>query len=173
MTRILVTGLSGVGKSSFVQALLQRRVRAVDADDPRWSTWVDVGDDDHTPGTPVEADRDWVWDAERIEDLLAQSADEVLFVAGTSPNMGRFRSRFDCVILLSAPAEVMADRLRSRTNNPYGQHDAEVERALDLIESVEPLLRHTADVEIDTSIPLDDVVARVLRLASEIEDATR
>ncbi len=38
---------------------------------------------------------------------------------------------------------------------------------LDLIETVEPLLRQAAGYEIDTSAPLGEVVAAVLRIARE------
>jgi hypothetical protein len=41
----------------------------------------------------------------------------------------------------------------------------EVARVLDLMETVEPLLRRAAGFEIDTSAPLEDVVAAVLEVA--------
>ena len=56
----------------------------------------------------------------------------------------------------------MIERLRSRTNNPYGKHPDELARVLALKETVEPMLRRVADLEIDTSIPLDQVVKRIL-----------
>jgi hypothetical protein len=40
-----------------------------------------------------------------------------------------------------------------------------VARVLDLMETVEPLLRRAAGFEIDTSAPLEDVVAAVLEVA--------
>lgn len=56
----------------------------------------------------------------------------------------------------------MTERLASRTNNPYGKHPDELDRVLSLKQTVEPLLRRVAYVEIDTSIPLDDVVDEIL-----------
>lgn len=165
MRRILLTGLSGVGKSTVTDALAARGYQAVDADSHEFSEWVAVSSDDQSPGTPVEPDRDWVWRAERIHALLANTTDELLFVSGCAPNMGQFLPHFDQVILLSAPAEVMVERLATRTNNPYGKTPEEVARVLDLRDTVEPLLRRIATHEIDTSVPLDAVVASVLRLA--------
>ena len=112
-----------------------------------------------------------MWNEERIRELLA-SGDitgdaDVLFLAGTSPNMGQFLPQFDHIILLSAPKAVMAERLRTRTNNPHGQQPGEIERALGLVETVEPLLRKAADHEIDTSASLDEVVGKVLEVANE------
>jgi predicted kinase len=69
-------------------------------------------------------------------------------------------------VLLSAPAEVIAERLAARTDDSYGQRPAEVARVLNLRETVEPSLRRAAGHEIDTRAALDEVVAAVLRLAA-------
>jgi shikimate kinase len=79
--------------------------------------------------------------------------------------MGKFLPQFDQVILLSAPAEVLVERLRTRTTNSYGKHPDEVARVLELVEQDEPLLRRAAGHEIDTRAPLEEVVATLLRLA--------
>jgi shikimate kinase len=81
----------------------------------------------------------------------------------------KFYPRFDHIILLSAPADVLIERLRTRTNNPYGKHPDELAAVLGYLETVEPLLRRTAGHEIDTSAPLDEVVATVLRLVETSE----
>ena len=164
MQRVLLTGLSGVGKSTVTGELAARGYKAIDADGDEFSEWAEVGDDAGTPGTPVEPGRDWVWRAERIQELLSAEDADVLFVSGCAPNMVPFLPRFDHVVLLSAPAAVIAERLRTRTGNPYGKRPDEVARVLGLIETVEPLLRRAAGHEIDTSGRLDDVVAAVLRL---------
>ena len=89
----------------------------------------------------------------------------MLFVAGCEENQVRFHPRFDLIILLSAPAEVLAQRLARRTGNPFGKSPGELERVLDDLRVVEPLLRRAADHEIRTTKPLSDVVTEVLRLA--------
>jgi shikimate kinase len=73
--------------------------------------------------------------------------------------------RFDHIILLSAPADVIVERLKSRTNNPYGKHPDQLARVLDLLQTIEPLLRRAATYKIDSSACLDEVVSSVLRLA--------
>jgi shikimate kinase len=89
----------------------------------------------------------------------------VLFLAGCSPNQGRFYPQFDRIILLTAPAHLIVERLATRTNNPYGKRPEEVARVLVLLRTIEPLLRRGAGHVVDTSAPLDQVVAEVLRLA--------
>jgi len=67
-------------------------------------------------------------------------------------------------VLLNAPAAVIVERLATRTTNPYGKHPDEVARVLYLQQTVEPLLRRGAGLEVDTSTPLDQVVGAILRL---------
>ncbi|MCX6050717.1 MAG: AAA family ATPase [Chloroflexi bacterium] len=164
MKRILLTGMSGVGKSTVISELAARGCKAVDADCDEFSEWVAVSDDLDAPGSPVEPDRDWVWRAARIQDLLSTEDATVLFLSGCAQNMGQFLAQFDHVVLLSAPVDVIVARLGMRTNNSYGKQPDEIARVLDLRETVEPLLRRVAGHEIDTSASLDDVVASVLRL---------
>ncbi len=160
MKRVLLTGMSGTGKSTVIGELTRRGYRAVDADENGLSELVAVPDDELTglgPGL------DWVWQEDRIQELLLIDDADVLFLGGCSPNQGRFSPQFDEIILLSAPAGVLVDRLASRTNNPFGKLPGEVARTLELQRTIEPLLRRGATWEIDTSVPLAEVVANVLR----------
>jgi dephospho-CoA kinase len=163
--RILVTGMSGTGKSSVISELAGRGYKAVDADSPEYSEWVEVSGDTSDLGSTEWGARDWVWREDRVQDLLSTEDADLLFVSGCAANMGKFLPQFDHVILLSAPAEVIVERLATRTTNAYGKRPEEVARTLELMETVEPRLRRVADHEIDTSAPLDEVVATVLRIA--------
>ena len=116
--------------------------------------------------SPVRANEDWVWREDRIDDLLATEDVHILFLSGCAVNMGQFLPHFDHIILLSAPADTIVQRLKTRTNNDYGEHPDEVARVLALQRTVEPLLRKVATHEIDTWAPVDQVVATILRLVS-------
>lgn len=167
MKRILLTGISGVGKSTVTEALARRGYKAVDADGDEYSEWVAVSSElAEAAGSPVEAERDWVWREDRIQELLSTEDAETVFVSGCAANMGKFLKQFDHIILLTAPAELTAERLQTRTNNPYGKQPDEVARVLELKESVEPLLRRIATHEIDSSAALDAVVETVLQVTS-------
>ena len=110
-------------------------------------------------------DGERLWRAERIEALLrstpAGSAD-VLFVQGTTRNQGAFYPWFEHIVLLSAPAQVLIERLTLRTTNPYGKDPAELAHTLDNLATVEPLLRASATLEIVTTVPVAEVADKVL-----------
>ena len=83
-----------------------------------------------------------------------------------SRTRGTFYPRFDAVVLLTAPADVILERVAGRESNSFGKHDAERDRILDDLATVEPLLRAGATAEIDTRAPLDEVVAALESIAA-------
>ena len=161
MKRVLLTGMSGTGKSTVINELRARGYKAVDTDYHGLSELVSVPQGQPTGLGPG---KDWVWRDDRIQDLLSAEDADVLFVSGCSPNQGKFYPQFDHIVLLTAPAAVIVERLANRTTNPYGKHPDEVARILYQQQTVEPLLRRGAGLEVDTTAPLDQVVATVLRL---------
>ena len=150
MKRILLTGLSGVGKSTVIGELAARGYKAIDTDYD--------GISHHAPNG------EWIWNEERIQSLLSTEDADILFFCGCSSNQGKFYSQLDHVILFSAPIPVITERLRTRTN-PYGKTPEELAKILDDIRIYEPRIRYGASDEIDTGVPLDQVVAEVLRIA--------
>ena len=100
-----------------------------------------------------------------MQEILSTEDSDVLFVSGCAENMPQFFPQFDLIVLLSAPASVIVERLRSRTTNQYGKQPEEVARVLRLVETVEPRLRRAAGYEIDTSTSLEEIVGTLLRLA--------
>lgn len=154
MKRVLLTGMSGTGKSSVLSLLQARGFKTVDTDYGGWTELVDV------PGDPKR--KEWLWREDRMATLLATEDAEVLFVSGAARNQTKFYPEFDHVVLLTAPVPVITERLAKRTNNPYGKDPAELAEVLALKETVEPALRRGADLEIDTSVPLDQVVERIV-----------
>ncbi len=150
MRRVLLTGMSGSGTSSVVRALVERGYRAVDADDG----WCEPTGDGRQR-----------WRLDAVNRLLDTEDADVLFFGGCEENMVALMPRFDTVILLAAPVEVLLERVCRRTDNPYGSSAADRERIrLDTL-SVEPRLRRVADHVVDTLASLDDVVGAILRLA--------
>jgi dephospho-CoA kinase len=153
MRKVLVTGMSGTGKSTALADLARRGFEVVDTDDAPWSEWSEE-DDGH------------LWRDDLIEELLSRDRGATLFVSGTVSNQGRFYSRFDAVVLLSAPVEVLLHRIESRTNNGYGKSPEGRALIRRHVAEVEPLLRATCTHEIDAAQPIGEVVARLVEIGS-------
>ena len=152
MKRVLLTGMSGTGKSSIVGEFVARGFKAVDTDDG------------YSEPQPDGRQR---WREDAVEELPRTEDADVLFVAGCEENQARFHPRFDHIVLLSAPLETMVERLEARTTNGYGKDPEELCRFLEDVETVEPLVRRVAHHEVVTTAPLDEVVTTVLRLVGE------
>jgi shikimate kinase len=151
MPKVLITGMSGTGKSTALRVLAGRGHRTVDTDSDRWSRWV----------TMPDGSRDWIWREEVIGDLLASHRDGSLFGAGCKANQGRLYPLFDHIVLLSAPAEVLLSRIAARTDNPYGKRPQERELILRHLAEVQPLLRATCTCEIDATTPVDEIARKL------------
>jgi broad-specificity NMP kinase len=151
MRKVLVTGMSGTGKSTALAELAKRGFQVVETDDAPWSEW-------------SEADGGYIWREDLVEELLSREDGPTLYVSGTVSNQGRFYPRFDAVVLLSAPVDELLRRLKTRTTNDYGK--AADERALILgdVADVEPLLRASCTHEIDAMQPIADVVAQLVEI---------
>jgi dephospho-CoA kinase len=154
---VLITGMSGTGKSAALAELARRGHRVVDTD---YGEWIE---DVRQPDGSVEP----LWNEERIDALLSGHSDGALFVVGTVANQGRFYSRFDAVVLLSAPLEVILERVATRETNPFGNTEAERAKIADDLAAFEPLLRAGATTEIDTRQPLADVVDELESIARQ------
>jgi hypothetical protein len=147
--------MSGTGKSSALVELGARGFRVVDTDSREWSRF--------------EASTDeWLWREDRIAELLAVEDERPLYVSGCMSNQGRFYDRFDAVVLLSAPVDVMLDRIGSRTTNDYGKSPRERALVLEHVATVEPLLRATCTHELDASQPLADVVDALVAIGTAV-----
>lgn len=144
MARILVTGMSGAGKTTLLDELRRRGHRTVDTDYGGWEP---------SPGR---------WDEARMTQLLAEH--DAIVVSGTVENQGLFYDRFDHVILLTAPVDVLLDRVRTRTTNTYGRTAQDQRQIRGYVETVEPLLRRGASLELDGTRPVGDLADSLERL---------
>jgi dephospho-CoA kinase len=150
MSRILITGMSGAGKTTVLHELSRRGYRTIDTD---YDAWV----------LP-----DGTWDEPRMSALLA--SDPPLIVSGTVENQGRFYDRFSVVVLLSAPIEVLIERVSARATNTYGRSEADQSAIRQYVLDVEPLLRNRATLELDGRRPVAELADEVERLVAEPDE---
>ena len=141
MARVLITGMSGAGKSSLLAAVSRRGFRTVDTDYDGWEL------------------SDAQWDEPRMSALLSEHA--TIAVCGTAENQGRFYDRFEHVIYLYVPLEVLLDRVRARSNNPYGKSAEQQADIAKYVVEAEPLIRRTATLELDGLSPVQVLAEHV------------
>ncbi len=146
--------MSGTGKSSALVELSKLGFQVLDTDQPGWTEWSD-------------SQAGFVWREDRIADFLAVEVGPSLYVSGTVSNQGRFYPRFDEIVLLSAPAEVLLRRIAARTTNRYGKTPEQRELVLRDLAEVEPLLRRTCTVEIDATRSLVSIVDQLAELGRD------
>lgn len=140
-----MTGMSGAGKTTVLDILSRRGLATIDTD---YDDWV----------LP-----DGTWDEPRMARLLAEHRDIV--VSGAVSNQGDFYDRFEHVVLLSAPVEVLLERVRTRTNNPYGREPDQRAEIVHYVATVEPLLRRGATLELDSRRPPAELADIIEKLA--------
>lgn len=151
MRRVLVTGMSGTGKSTALDELRKRGFEVVDTDEPGWTEW-------------SEPEGGYLWREEPIEQLLSREYKTALYVSGTVSNQVGFYPRFDAIVLLAAPADVLFRRIGDRTTNEYGKSAEERELILRHLAEVEPLLRAGCTHELDATQTIEHVVAQLIEI---------
>lgn len=155
-TTVLLTGMSGVGKSTALVGLADCGWGTVDADEA-------VLVDEHADRTALRL--------AELRAVLGQApAGRPFAVAATGEGQGELYPLVDHVVLLTAPWPVLADRLVARTGNDFGKGPGEADRVRADQEAYEPLIRAGADLVLDTSaLTPDEVVGRIAALAPAAE----
>lgn len=158
---VLVTGMPGTGKSSALAGLAGRGHETVDTDDPGWII------EGQAPERPEP-----LWDLEKVGALLDRHRVGCLFIAGCVANQSALYDRFDAVVLLTAPVEVLLERVAHRAN-PFGSTPEDRAKIASDLATYEPRLRAGTDQEIATTVPIPEVVSALERIASAADRGNR
>ena len=153
---MLLTGMSGTGKSTVLDELARRGHRVIDTDAAGWIVETRTADGPEP-----------LWDLDRVRALLDEHQSGWLFVAGCVANQGALYERFDKVILLSAPVDVLLARV-ARRENPFGSTAEDCAKIASDVAAFKPVLRTGADHEIVTTAPIPVVVSEVEKVAAAV-----
>jgi dephospho-CoA kinase len=153
---VLLTGMSGTGKSTVLDELARRGHWAIDTDEPGLIVETLTADGPEP-----------LWDLDRVRALLEEHQSDWLFVAGCVANQGALYDRFDRVVLLSAPVDALLARV-ARRDNPFGLTAEDRSKIVSDLAAFEPVLRTGADHEIVTTASIPVVVSEIEKLAAAV-----
>jgi energy-coupling factor transporter ATP-binding protein EcfA2 len=169
---VLVTGISGSGKSSVCVALKRLGHRAVDSDEESFSSWVHrrTGEVIVDPPYPVPpgwlGDFAWKIDVDRVKALAAAATSHVTFLCGNAENEFDVWPYVDRVVCLVVDDETLRHRLATRDTNDFGKHPDELRAALAWNPSMAHRYREHGACLVDATRPLAEVVHEVLLIAA-------
>jgi dephospho-CoA kinase len=138
--------MSGAGKSTALAGLRALGFETIDTDEPGWIEVLD--------GEPL-------WRPRLIDEALDRPRSAPLVLLGTVANQGAWAHRFDAVVLLTAPVDVLLQRLHARGPGEFGNAEADRAKVDRDSQEVEPRLRAMATDVIDTRADRAVVVAQL------------
>lgn len=149
--RVLITGMSGVGKSTILKHL-DTEVIKIDLDNDDWMIW----DEEY---------QERVIDVSKLIKLFEVNPERNIFLIGTAINQGKIYSYLDGVITLTAPLDVMKTRIQSRTDNPFGKSEAEWAKIVADKQEFEDRIISGSDLVINTDQPIEVTIQPKLPLS--------
>lgn len=168
---ILVTGVTGSGKSTTCKALLQVGYTAYDIESlPGLFSWRD----DKT-GEPVSRYYDdvelaksssWICDKRRLKKIITNEKADLAFYCGAASNMEDIWPLFDVVVVLRVSDATTVERLSRRNPSQYG-HTKEVrEYVLSWKHEVEKEWLEKGAFSVSAEGAVDDVVRRIVEVST-------
>lgn len=168
MPKVLITGSSGVGKSTIIDNLHGRGYVAYDTDDIPGATSLI-----HIPtGQPIDWPKHgpmdwrntyaWNWQEPVFSNLLKSS--ETVFIGAVVGNWRNYINEFDHIIVLGISPDEQRHRLLKRTTHKHGNDIAEINQRVERqIRARQPYLDAGAKLLMnDTSI--DAVVDKLIEM---------
>ncbi|MEO6513673.1 MAG: AAA family ATPase [Candidatus Saccharimonadales bacterium] len=132
MSKILITGSSGVGKSTVIQELGRRGYIAIDGDAEPGLARLEIRE----TGEPVEWPKGFVdwhaysWNLQEPVLKRALSRDETMFLGGIYGNQPDYYHLFDKLIVLDVTPEEHLRRLDTRPTRPVGDDNQNIQDKL-------------------------------------------
>lgn len=158
----LIDGVSCAGKTTVCKELQRRGYHAIHGD-RELAYWGDPKTGEPVP-EGAEAQRDWLWNLEKLSALLADQTHAATFFCGGSRNSDRFLDRLDGVFVLEIDLDTLNRRLAARPEDAWGGSAREGEVFARLQHATKAGLPTNAII-IDATAPLSHVVDTILSYA--------
>lgn len=106
-------------------------------------------------------EEDYLMDTTKIIDFITLHERKIIFLAGTTINQIHIYPYLDFVISLTAPIEVMKERIQNRDNNPFGKREDEWSKIVSDKITFEEQIFKSSDYVISTDKPFQDVLKEI------------
>lgn len=170
MKTYYVTGISGAGKSKVRKELAKRGYLAYDGDENGLTGWQDKKSDKFVKsseriagpnGSLIEL-YDWNMSKSRLEELINNADEEIMFVCGTASNRYELWDMFDKVFCLSIDKDTLVHRLSTRKNNDFGKDPKDLDDVIGWHKYSEKTDIDAGAKLIDATKPIEEVVDTIL-----------
>jgi broad-specificity NMP kinase len=166
---ILVTGVSGTGKSALCEELKKMGYQAYDLEMMEGYFAM------HKKGTGEKISYrfdnnnlkemekyDWLCDIPKLKELIEKNKDKTVFYCCTGSNINDLMPLFDKTILLTASEDVLRHRLTTRTSNDYGKSTEIQDWTFSWKDWWEDNVRELGVIEIDANQNLEKVASDII-----------
>lgn len=163
--KILVTGISGTGKTTLAKSLAERGYKTIDIDHiPNLCSWInrETGEKSllsniEDPDNEFIDSHDYVCDVVQLEEMMDRSEENV-FVFGSVGDNSSLVHLFDKIILLQCGPETIVHRLESRQTNDFGKKKEVQNRMLEWRDVFDNLMVGAGAIVINTDQSIGKVV---------------
>ena len=157
---IFITGMSGSGKSTILDALSKRSsYTTIDTDYDQLS--IEVFNQELL-------ETEWIWDEGKLGKIISEHKEGVLLLSGTVSNQGKFYSYFTEIIYLSAPLHILLERVQNRTTNDYGKSEAERNEIIANYEQFGEMIEAVSTRSIDATREISSIVDEIDSIAQAL-----
>jgi broad-specificity NMP kinase len=170
---ILITGVSGTGKSAIYKELVKRGHKAFGLDEIE-DLFAMYHKDTHEKVTEriewtIEnaENHKWICDINKLKKLMMDNSEDVVYYCGTGSNINDLIPLFDKVILLTATNDALRHRLTTRTNNDYAKSQEVQEWVFSWKDYWEDSVKEFNPIIVDANKSLDSVVSDIISISEK------